>query len=263
MQKEKIHYTANWVINPTEPITLFLIGAGGTGSNMLSCLAIINKSLIALGHPGLHVTVFDDDIVTEANIARQLFYTSDLRLHKAGVLVERINRAFGTNWQYNLVRYGTLFAKESIEGPHTANIILSCVDSVVSRKSIHDAIDIKTKFRNRDDGHPFYWVDCGNDTDFGQVFLGTTQAIKQPTSKFETVDQLESPWQQFKNKKDSKSTTPSCSLAAALTKQDLFINRMIANYAGHMLWTLIKEAKISYKGIYINLKNLQTNPIPL
>ena len=33
----------------------------------------MNVALQVLGHPGLHVTVFDPDIITEANIGRQLF----------------------------------------------------------------------------------------------------------------------------------------------------------------------------------------------
>jgi len=121
--KEKIHYTDNWIINPTQPLTVFLIGAGGTGSNMLSCLAIINKSLIALGHPGLSVTVFDADKVTEANVARQLFYSSDIGLHKSEVLIGRINRAFGTDWDSNPVMYDRNLREESAE--FKANIMIS------------------------------------------------------------------------------------------------------------------------------------------
>ncbi len=57
---ERIHFTANYIINPTNPITLNLIGAGGTGSSVLTALARINHALIATGHPGLYVRVWDD-----------------------------------------------------------------------------------------------------------------------------------------------------------------------------------------------------------
>ena len=49
-------------------VTVFVIGAGGTGSQVATGLARISVALQALGHPGLHVTVFDPDTVTEANI---------------------------------------------------------------------------------------------------------------------------------------------------------------------------------------------------
>ncbi|TCN55420.1 hypothetical protein [Flavobacterium circumlabens] len=43
-----IHCTDNYLINPTNPINLNLIGAGGTGSRMLPELARMNHSLVAL-----------------------------------------------------------------------------------------------------------------------------------------------------------------------------------------------------------------------
>ena len=65
---KKIHYTDRYLLNPYHPVTVFVIGAGGTGSQVATGLARISVALQALGHPGLHVTVFDPDTVTEANI---------------------------------------------------------------------------------------------------------------------------------------------------------------------------------------------------
>ena len=95
----KLHFTDNYIINPRHPITVNLIGAGGTGSQMLQSLARIDYALYKLGHPGLNVRVFDNDIVTEANIGRQLFSPNDVGLNKADVLVTRINTFFGVNWE--------------------------------------------------------------------------------------------------------------------------------------------------------------------
>lgn len=91
---KKIHYTDRYLLNPYHPVTVFVIGAGGTGSQVATGLARISVALQALGHPGLHVTVFDPDTVTEANIGRQLFSGSELGLNKAVALVTRINRFF-------------------------------------------------------------------------------------------------------------------------------------------------------------------------
>ena len=91
---KKIHYTDRYLLNPYHPVTVFVIGAGGTGSQVATGLARISVALQALGHPGLHVTVFDPDTVTEANIGRQLFSGSELGLNKAAALVTRINRFF-------------------------------------------------------------------------------------------------------------------------------------------------------------------------
>lgn len=72
-EKTKIHFTDNYLLNPTNPITVNLIGAGGTGSKVLTALLEINESLIALGHAGLSVRLWDDDIITTANLGRQRF----------------------------------------------------------------------------------------------------------------------------------------------------------------------------------------------
>lgn len=95
----KIHYTDKYLLNPYHPVTVSVIGAGGTGSQVVTGLARMSVALQALGHPGLHVTVFDPDTVTEANIGRQLFSETELGLNKAVALVTRINRFFGYAWE--------------------------------------------------------------------------------------------------------------------------------------------------------------------
>lgn len=83
---KKIHYTDNYLLKPYHPVTIHVAGAGGTGSQVITNLARMNVALQALGHPGLHVTVFDPDIITEANIGRQLFSETELGQGKATAL---------------------------------------------------------------------------------------------------------------------------------------------------------------------------------
>ena len=52
---KKIHYTDNYLLKPYHPVTVFIIGAGGTGSQVVTNLARMNAALQASGHPGLHV----------------------------------------------------------------------------------------------------------------------------------------------------------------------------------------------------------------
>ena len=61
---------------PHHPVTVFVIGAGGTGSQVATNLARMSIALRALGHPGLHVTVLTPILSREANIGRQLFSES-------------------------------------------------------------------------------------------------------------------------------------------------------------------------------------------
>ena len=54
-EKKKVHFVDNCLIYPTNPITINLIGAGGTGSQMLTALARMNHALTELNHAGLSV----------------------------------------------------------------------------------------------------------------------------------------------------------------------------------------------------------------
>ena len=97
--KERVHFTDTALLNATNPIKVHLIGAGGTGSQVATALARINHALVALGHAGLSVTLWDNDLVTPANLGRQLFSACELGMYKSTALISRINRFFGTDWR--------------------------------------------------------------------------------------------------------------------------------------------------------------------
>ena len=261
--KPKIHYTAEYIINPPHRLTVNIIGAGGTGSAMLSKMAGLNLGLMALGHPGMHITMYDDDVVTEANVGRQLFYPADVGQNKAIVLISRINRSFGLNWTAIPKKYdGNLF--DEMGSSIKANITISCVDTIKARKDINKVFcSHSNRYYSTDAHKPYYWMDCGNGSDYGQIYLGTVCDIEQPKSNnYETVNCLPSPINYFNGIKEDPNE-PSCSLETALLKQDLYINQMIAILAGNMLWNLLKEAKTDMKGIYFNLSKYLINPINL
>ena len=92
----------------------------------------MSMALQALGHPGLHVTVFDPDTVSQANIGRQLFSETELGLNKAVSLVTRINRFFGYAWTAE----PQCFPTRNFSGESTANIIITCTDNIRSRLTL-------------------------------------------------------------------------------------------------------------------------------
>jgi PRTRC genetic system ThiF family protein len=252
---KRIHYTEPYILDPTHRVTVNLIGAGGTGSRALTALGCIDRSLYALGHPGLHVTVFDPDIVTEANIGRQLFSPSDRGLNKANVLVTRINRFLSLDWE----AVPELFPDYA----EPVNITVSCVDTAKAR------IDIAGKLsgtpEGADHGRPLYWLDFGNTVNTGQVVLGTLTDIKQPPAgEYETVSSLKTVAELFDLASvDEKASGPSCSLAEALQRQDLFINSSLAQLGCNLLWKLISAGSIDMQGLYLNLETMKVNPIKL
>lgn len=261
--KQKIHFTDSDLINPTNPILINVIGAGGTGSKVLTALMEMNHSLTELGHAGLQIRLWDDDVITQANLGRQRFAECEIGLYKSVALINRANRFSGTNWKAETVK----FEKDRLDKlPENAgaSIYISCVDSVKARFGIADILNILNNgkaYSNR----PRYWLDFGNSQHTGQVLLSTIGTIKQPNSeKYETVESLPFITDEFGEllkQSEEQDDTPSCSLAEALEKQDLFINSSLVQMGCSLLWGLFRNGMTEYRGFFHNLKEFNTHPI--
>ena len=237
---KRVHYTDSYLMNPQHPVTVNILGAGGTGSQVLTGMARLDVTLRALGHPGLFVTVYDPDIVTDANIGRQLFGPSDLGLNKSQCLVTRINNFFGNDWKAEASFYPSVL--KEVKRTEIANITITCTDN----------------------NTPLYWMDFGNTKTAGQVVLGTVpKKIKQPVSTmYETVGSLKviTRFVKYARVKEVDSG-PSCSLAEALEKQDLFINSTLAQLGCNILWKMFRHGMIEHHGLFLNLETMKVNPI--
>lgn len=261
--KTKVHFTDNYLISPTNPIEVNLIGAGGTGSKVLTALMEMSHSLTELGHAGLQVRLWDDDVITEANLGRQRFAPSETGLYKSVALINRVNRFMGTNWKAEAQK----FERNSFGGlPENAKatIYITCVDNVQARFDIAEMLKAMSKRRaNRDEAK--YWLDFGNSQNTGQVILSTIGEINQPKSqKYETVASLPMVTDEFGEllkQSEQANDTPSCSLAEALEKQDLYINATLAQMGCSLLWSMFRCGMTENRGFFLNLKNLQTQPL--
>lgn len=255
MEKQKIHFIPSWLTAPTTAIQVHVIGAGGTGSTMLTALARINYALNDMGHCGLQVTLFDDDRVEEANLGRQLFAESELGLYKAGALVSRVNRFFGTAWKARHMRY------EEYRG-NPVTITIACVDSVASRRNICDRLEKPCADSHHRD-RPLYLMDFGNGRHSGQVLLSTLGDIAQPNSeKFQTVAKMGNVFDTFRDMELREDDgLPSCSLAQALQQQDLFINSVLSNMGASLLWSMLRNGYLQHRGMFVNLLDYRSVPI--
>ena len=179
---KRVHYTDSYLMNPQHPVTVNIIGAGGTGSQVLTGMARLDVTLRALGHPGLFVTVYDPDIVTDANIGRQLFGPSDLGLNKSQCLVTRINNFFGNDWKAEASFYPSVL--KEVKRTEIANITITCTDNIKSRLDLWNVLAKVPSSSYTDNNTPLYWMDFGNAQTTGQVFIGTVRnKIRQPASK--------------------------------------------------------------------------------
>lgn len=261
----KIHYLAEYLRNPTHPISVQLVGVGGTGSNVLRGLAYMHQSMLGLGSMGLSVSVFDDDLVSDINVKRQLFYEADIGLNKASVLVSRYNRSFGTKWNAYPVQY-----QNSAYRNEFCNILLTCVDTGQARMDIWNTIKNQSFNGMEPYDKRFYWMDFGNSKDTGQIILGswyTTQPL--PVDKPEIVEHvcrlknICELYPEIATYDNMEEQGPSCSTQQALNRQDLFINPIIADLGLSMLWQFLKYFNTPFQGIFYNGKTFNTNPLTI
>ena len=97
--------------------------------------------------------------------------------------------------------------------------------------------------------------------------LSTVENIKQPNSeKYQTVSHLPYVTEEFGElllQSETEDDTPSCSLADALEKQDLFINSTLAQMGCSLLWNLFRNGLTENRGFFLNLKNFHSQLIKI
>jgi PRTRC genetic system ThiF family protein len=238
----------------TRVISVLLVGCGGNGAQMLMGLASLDTALRAISSRALAVTVVDDDTVSEANLGRQPFYRCDLGNSKARTLVERINLAHGLDWKAVHGR------APRDAGPEGADLVITCVDTAAARRAIDAAIAAcEPQFHNL--RAPAYWMDLGNRAIDGQILLGQPrERAGDYPARLPTV--LEA-FPELADEGLPDDDAPSCSVAEALQRQSLFVNRVLASHALALLFDLFGRGSIGHAGLFINLASGQTVAIPL
>jgi PRTRC genetic system ThiF family protein len=231
--------------NPRHSISVALVGAGGNGSEMLTKLGRMAYTLNAVYGRDLFVTLIDPDTVEEPNLGRQLFCASDLGRFKSDVLIERVNRFYGTNWVSN--------PKAVEKSDLKSNLVISCTDNVASRKLIHDNLRYTHDLYYRHEYATYFWLDMGNDFTSGNIILSS----KCKEIKTYMPDAFEI----FGDIKDNPSR-PSCSLAEAIEKQHLLVNPFVADLASTLLWEVLTKPEIDYQGIYFDLNAMRVRKVP-
>jgi PRTRC genetic system ThiF family protein len=215
---------------------------------MLMGLASLETALRAISPRSLHVTVADDDIVTEANLGRQPFYRCDIGNSKARTLTERINLAHGLDWE---AIHGRAPGAIGVEG---ADLLITCVDTASARRSLGTAIATAER-------KPAYWMDLGNGARDGQYLLGCPYGLRgKGRVRLPTV--LEH-FPELADESLPDDDAPSCSVADALERQSLFVNRVVASHALALLFDLLGRGSIGHAGAFLNLATGQAVPIPL
>jgi len=158
-------------IGQPDRVVLTMVGCGGTGSFLALHLA-----RLAYAGAGRRIeyqlTFVDPDRIEAKNVGRQNFTPAEIGRYKAEALAVRYSRAFGLSIHF----YNEVFdAAHFVPAREGLNLVVGCVDNTAARREIDKACR-RSEGRN---GHPLWWLDCGNHDRSGQVILGN-QIRKAP-----------------------------------------------------------------------------------
>ncbi len=152
------------------PVTIVIIGAGGTGGYVIPHLYRI---AFTSGRP-CRVIIADGDIVERKNLIRQNFAECDIGENKAEVMAERYSEVFGIETEYIpdfIESEEQLCDLLDVRGrwnePKPIGILIGAVDNNRSRVMCHNV------FQKLDD---IIYIDAGNGEYTGQVVCGVKQS---------------------------------------------------------------------------------------
>lgn len=231
-------------------VRIALVGAGGTGSQLADALASLQATLMALGHPGFQVKVFDHDTVSASNLGRQRFTRSDIGHPKATLLVHRINAFYGLTWESAPIKF-------PVDNARQYDLILSCTDKAAFRASLQ-------KQRSEAQWSSVnWWLDCGNAAANGQVVLGQLSGPRTELSLPTVVDLFPEQFTPEGIEAADGDDTPSCGTAEAIARQQWPVNRVAAQIASEILWSWFRHGRLTHHGAQFQLDPLRTQPLPI
>lgn len=228
------------------PVRILVVGCGGTGAAFASGLPYLHQAMRALGHAGgLQVTVADGDRVSESNCVRQPFNVHHIGRNKAEVLVTGLNLWWGLAWSA-ITR--DITPEDRLE---RYDIVVGCVDNRAARGMLARA--------TRSTYNVLYWLDAGNDADFGQVVLGEPRGQGPAALRLPMVDEL----LPETVRPGPENNGPSCSALEALTRQAPFTNHVVAYHMLFLLGQLFTRGELTHHGLFLNLALGTVEPIPV
>ncbi|WP_428774872.1 PRTRC system ThiF family protein [Vibrio sp.] len=221
-----------------QTLNVALIGVGGTGSAMAKELIQLDTCLRALdANSGLSVTLFDGRNVTEANIARQSFFPSQVGHNKAEATVWTANNLYGKNWRAE----GHLESNAQLAG---FDLIITALDRPSTRFEISRNATHRTQL----------WLDMGNDATSGQIVCGElTLADKLLPNICDLYD--------YSQLSDEDADMKSCSADESITRQQLGVNQFAARLGAQILWNLLRNGELEVHGAYFDCQSLHVDPI--
>lgn len=214
------------------PVTIVIIGAGGTGGYVIPHLYRI---AFTSGRP-CRVIIADGDIVERKNLIRQNFAECDIGENKAEVMAERYSEVFGIETEYIpdfIEDEEQLCELLDVRGrwnePKPIGILIGAVDNNRSRVMCHNV------FQKLDD---IIYIDAGNGEYTGQVVCGVKQSgqvMSKPAARV---------YPEILTDVEKFPSELSCAERSVSTPQSIAANLFASTAVAAMLYYLLIEGDL-------------------
>ncbi len=232
---------------PTDEISIYLVGTGGTGSFLAQSLARLAWHARTRGVQ-VELTFVDPDRVEEKNVGRQLFCPAEIGQYKAETLAIRFNAAFGLRIRAVPHPVATLAREFPKQQCQDTVLVMGAVDNHLARRDIHRLVS-----EGRD-----WWCDAGNEQVAGRVYIGNLdkhqRAYLQPgIDAFGWCRGVPLPSLQDPGLLEPEviQTSPlSCADLTAQDAQSLMMNQMMAAVAAQYATDFVLHRRlITYRSV--------------
>ena len=249
-------------------VNLVLVGCGGTGSWLAPTVVRVARLLREKFQTKTAVTFIDPDVVEPKNCYRQNFCEAEVGSNKAETLAFRYGLAWGVEvaaYPHGVEGIDFLKVEKRYQSSAEVHVVIGCVDSGKARRDI-----VKLLLDHGREGlGPFFWLDCGNGKQTGQVMLGGFSYERHP--RYQEHDKKPmfpmpgyctwSPWPQEQMpdllEEDvavkALDENLSCADLALLDSQGLTINQNIAGQASDFLVRLLVTHNLNRYATFIDL----------
>lgn len=232
---------------------VLLVGAGGTGAEVLRGLAKMALAARELHSVEVPVQVMDGDLVSPANLVRQPFTRGDIGRNKAECLVNRYNLWFGLSFQAIPAMLTEQDGRPGAAMYSRPDLVITCVDNARTRAIVHRMLR-RTPSR--------YWLDCGNLERTGQVILGEPRH-EHDRDRYGRLPVVTELFPELLDPQRAEPDLPSCSLAEALERQELFVNEAIALPAKNLIWKVLTAHELDWHGAFVDLESGRITTLPV
>lgn len=249
LKDNKIYLPSSF--NDGTPVSVAIVGLGGSGGEMLENLVRINQVLKELGGGGFDISLYDGDTVSHSNIGRTKFTVADVGMYKVDVLATKYNLYYGLDIKAFPVNFKVT---DKVVGEY--DLIITCTDSASFRCELGK---FSEELRDGYDTEHTYWLDMGNTDYLGQYVLGYIGL------DFEENNFIPNIYDLYKKELEKAITTevdkPTCSLIEAIEIQSLMINKAVALHSSSLLFQWFRTGAISTHGGFIDLNTHEVKPL--